>query len=62
MPKRQGFWFKDVSEEQIREVISKFTECGWEYFSLSQHGAGVLIEFNWYSEDDPVYPSGYEKQ
>lgn len=56
---RQGFYFNKPSEEKIEKIISDFTSCGWEYVTLTSLGEGILMEFDWTSDSEPVYPDGY---
>ncbi len=62
MAARRGFYFNHVSEQKLQKIIKDFTACGWEYFSLSRLGEGILLEFNWKTDDKPVIPNGYSNQ
>lgn len=44
-------------EEKIKETINAFIDAGWLYTNISNHGAGVILRFDWTDEVPPVYPN-----
>lgn len=50
---------KDQNEETAVQTIEKFTELGWLYTNISEHGNGFVLRFDWAKESPPVYPKNY---